>query len=107
MTSNYEQELHEDYVDFTSTLLKEKGFNRIKSRLIGKLQPPQINGFWPDIYAEKVKKDSFGLPVVKETLVVAVETKATQVDTETRRKHRIFKKWAKEHQANFKTILAR
>jgi len=107
MTSNYEQELQDDFIALVGSLLKEKGFSRIMSRIYGQPQPPNLNGFTPDVYAEKVIKSEQGIDFVIEKLVVAVETETSLKDPQTNSRHKKLKQWAKSNKAVFKTVLAR
>lgn len=107
MRSNFEQELHDDFVNLVSSFLRERGYNYVKSVLSLDSLPPKINGYMPDVFAEKIRLDPLGNPQIIDTLVIAVETTNSKRKIQSIKQHKALEEWAKNNKADFKLVIAK
>lgn len=88
------QEVHDAKVAEVARRLERSGY-RVLADLPGHPQPPVLNGYRPDVVAQKGTR----------TLVREVETPSTVAAD--RAQQQALRSWAEEHGAQFRTIVAR
>lgn len=88
------QEVHDAKVAEIARRLARSGY-RVLADLPGHPQPPVLNGYRPDVIAQKGRR----------TLVREVETRSTVAADKAQQQG--LRRWAQDHGAEFRTIVAK